>query len=523
VKLATWNVNSIRQRLPHVLDWLNANEPDVLALQEIKTEADKFPLAEIEASGYRCVLSGQKAYNGVALISRDAAADVIVDIPDFADEQRRVIAASYGDTRVINVYVPNGQSVGSDKYRYKLDWLDALHGWLEGELKKYPRLAIVGDFNIAPEDRDVHDPELWRDQVLCSGPERERLAALLKLGLVDTFRLSEQSEKSFSWWDYREMGFRRNRGLRIDLILASRALAEDCSATIIDTRPRKLEKPSDHAPVLAVFRAEGPSGMTRRLARQDGGHLHPRQRRPRPGFRAARTRPTSAVIVPLAGPGTTDLIASNTSQFPHCCPWRARSPDHLGFSGRHTPDLCVLAVAEADLDLLAEGIKGDHGAGRKCPYRKLSVGGIVVAQVRAVQRQADNAHTLYRSNPGLQLGADRRPRRRLVEGRHILHPVVFLNPPVNRRNDPGEVVIEEHHRVVVRIHELGRAATETRHRARCRTVDGRGWHLRRCRRDTPGGWYVLGQGFRSRPGAAGCRGVVPCRCRQRPARASKRQ
>jgi exodeoxyribonuclease-3 len=174
--------------------------------------------------------------------------------PDFADEQRRVIAASYGDTRVINVYVPNGQSVGSDKYRYKLDWLDALHGWLEGELKKYPRLAIVGDFNIAPEDRDVHDPELWRDQVLCSGPERERLAALLKLGLVDTFRLSEQPEKSFSWWDYREMGFRRNRGLRIDLILASRALAEDCSATIIDTRPRKLEKPSDHAPVLAVFR-----------------------------------------------------------------------------------------------------------------------------------------------------------------------------------------------------------------------------------------------------------------------------
>ncbi len=170
MKLATWNVNSIRQRLPHVLDWLNANEPDVLALQEIKTEADKFPLAEIEASGYRCVLSGQKAYNGVALISRDGAADVVVDIPDFADEQRRVIAASYGDTRVINVYVPNGQSVGSDKYRYKLDWLNALYGWLEGELKKYPRLAIVGDFNIAPEDRDVHDPELWRDQVLCSGP-----------------------------------------------------------------------------------------------------------------------------------------------------------------------------------------------------------------------------------------------------------------------------------------------------------------------------------------------------------------
>jgi len=256
MKLATWNVNSIRQRLPHVLDWLNANEPDVLALQEIKTEADKFPLAEIEASGYRCVLNGQKAWNGVALISHDSPADVIVDIPGFADEQRRVIAASYGDTRIINVYVPNGQSVGSDKYRYKLDWLDALHGWLEDELKKYERLAIVGDFNIAPEDRDVHDPELWRDQVLCSGPERERLAALLELGLVDTFRLSEQPEKSFSWWDYRQMGFRLNRGLRIDLILASRALAADCSATLIDKLPRKLEKPSDHAPVLAILHGD---------------------------------------------------------------------------------------------------------------------------------------------------------------------------------------------------------------------------------------------------------------------------
>ena len=254
MKLATWNVNSIRQRLPHVLDWLNVNEPDVLALQEIKTEADKFPLAEIEASGCHCILSGQKAYNGVALISREEPADVILDIPDFADEQRRVIAASYGDTRIINVYVPNGQSVDSDKYRYKLDWLDALHGYLDRELKKYKKLAIVGDFNIAPDDRDVHDPELWRDQVLCSGPERERLAALLGLGLVDTFRLSEQPEKSFSWWDYRQMGFRLNRGLRIDLILASKALAADCSATLIDKLPRKLEKPSDHAPVLAVFR-----------------------------------------------------------------------------------------------------------------------------------------------------------------------------------------------------------------------------------------------------------------------------
>lgn len=253
MKLATWNVNSIRQRLTHVVDWLQANEPDVLALQEIKTEAHKFPLAEVEATGYRCVLDGQKAYNGVALISRDEPRDVARGIPDFQDEQRRVLAASYGDTRVINVYVPNGQSVGSDKYRYKLDWLDALAGYVHAELARHPLLAIVGDFNIAPDDRDVHDPDLWRDQVLCSGPERERLQALLDLGLKDTFRLFEQPEKIYSWWDYREMAYRRNRGLRIDLILASTALAERCSASLVDKAPRKLDKPSDHAPVVALL------------------------------------------------------------------------------------------------------------------------------------------------------------------------------------------------------------------------------------------------------------------------------
>lgn len=253
MKLASWNVNSIRQRLSHVVDWLNTNEPDVLAVQEIKTEASTFPLADIEATGYRCVLSGQKAYNGVALISREEPADVSTGIPDFNDEQRRVIAATYGDTRVINVYVPNGQSVGSDKYRYKLDWLDALTAYVADELKRHPRLAIVGDFNIAPDDRDVHDPELWRDKVLCSGPERERLQNLLALGLKDSFRLFDQPEKSFSWWDYRMMGFRRNHGLRIDLILASDALAENCSASTIDIAPRKLDKPSDHAPVVALL------------------------------------------------------------------------------------------------------------------------------------------------------------------------------------------------------------------------------------------------------------------------------
>lgn len=253
MKLASWNVNSIRQRLTHVVDWLNTNEPDVLAVQEIKTEAATFPMAEIEATSYHCVLSGQKAYNGVALISRDEAVDVATGIPDFVDEQRRVIAATYGGTRVINVYVPNGQSVGSDKYRYKLDWLDALTAYVADELKQHPRLAIVGDFNIAPDDRDVHDPELWRDKVLCSGPERERLQNLLALGLKDSFRLFDQPEKSFSWWDYRMMGFRRNHGLRIDLILASNALAATCSASTIDTAPRKLDKPSDHAPVVALL------------------------------------------------------------------------------------------------------------------------------------------------------------------------------------------------------------------------------------------------------------------------------
>lgn len=253
MKLATWNINSIRQRLPHVLAWLEANQPDVLALQEIKTEADKFPLAEVEATGYHCVLDGQKAYNGVALISREAPADVVRGMPDFADEQRRVLAATYAGVRIINVYVPNGQSVGSDKYRYKLDWLDALAGYLRAELARYPELAVVGDFNIAPEDRDVHDPEAWRDQVLCSGPEREKLRALVDLGLVDVFRLFDQPDKAYSWWDYREMAFRRNRGLRIDLILASPALAGRCSASLIDREPRKLDKPSDHAPVVALL------------------------------------------------------------------------------------------------------------------------------------------------------------------------------------------------------------------------------------------------------------------------------
>jgi exodeoxyribonuclease-3 len=249
VLVASWNVNSLRVRLGHVQDWLASARPDVLGLQEIKLTDDKFPHAELEASGYTAVSNGQPTYNGVALLSREAPTDVSRDLPGLQDEQRRVIAATYGDTRVINLYVPNGQSVGSDKYAYKLDWLDQLAVYLADELSRYPRTVVMGDFNIAPDDRDVHDPEEWRDKVLCSGPERERLQALEALGFKDSFRLFDQPEGIFSWWDYRAAAFRRKRGLRIDLLLVSDALTEHCSASSVDIEPRKLERPSDHAPV----------------------------------------------------------------------------------------------------------------------------------------------------------------------------------------------------------------------------------------------------------------------------------
>ncbi len=251
MKIATWNVNSLRVRLPHVLEWLAAHQPDALCLQETKLEDKDFPVAEIESAGYRVVYSGQKTYNGVAVIARHQATDVQMGIPGFADEQKRVLAVSIGETRVICAYVPNGQSVGSDKYAYKLSWLAALTDWLRQELQQYPRLALLGDYNIAPEDRDVHDPAAWKDQVLCSEAERAAFAALQDLGLTDSFRLFEQAERSFSWWDYRMMGFRRNAGLRIDHILLSAPLAATCTACAIDKAPRKLERPSDHAPVIA--------------------------------------------------------------------------------------------------------------------------------------------------------------------------------------------------------------------------------------------------------------------------------
>ncbi len=251
MKIATWNVNSLNVRLPHVLAWLAEHQPDALCLQETKLEDGKFPLADIEAAGYRAIFSGQKTYNVVAILSRDSAEAPQFGIPGFADEQKRVLAATVDGVRVICIYVPNGQSVDSDKYGYKLGWLEALTAWLKEELARHPRLALLGDFNIAPDDRDVHDPKSWEGQVLCSEPERQAFRGLLDAGLKDAFRLFDQPEKIYSWWDYRMNAFRRNMGLRIDHILLSQALAEACSACRVDKGPRALERPSDHAPVVA--------------------------------------------------------------------------------------------------------------------------------------------------------------------------------------------------------------------------------------------------------------------------------
>jgi exodeoxyribonuclease-3 len=251
MKIATWNVNSLKVRLPHVLDWLAANPVDALCLQETKQQDADFPQAELEAAGYHSVFAGQKTYNGVAILSREPATDVQFGIPGFDDEQKRVIAATVGDVRVVCVYIPNGQEVGSDKYAYKLKWLAALHDWLRQELAKHPRLALLGDYNIAPEDADLYDPKGWEGKVLVSEPERDAFRALLALGLRDSFRLFEQPEKSYSWWDYRMMAFRRNMGLRIDHILISESLVASCKGCVIDKTPRKLERPSDHTPVVA--------------------------------------------------------------------------------------------------------------------------------------------------------------------------------------------------------------------------------------------------------------------------------
>jgi len=253
MRIATWNVNSLRVRLPQLLEWLASADVDVLALQETKLPDEGFPFAELRAAGYHSVFSGQKTYNGVALLARVDITDVVRDMPGLDDPQRRVLAANVGGVRIINLYVPNGQSVGSDKFLYKLGWLRALRNWLRAELAAHPMLLVLGDFNIAPEDRDVHDPKAWAGSVLVSPEEREALQATLALGLEDVFRKFEQPANSFSWWDYRAGGFRRNNGLRIDLLLASPGLAARCSACTIDINPRRSERASDHTPVIGTF------------------------------------------------------------------------------------------------------------------------------------------------------------------------------------------------------------------------------------------------------------------------------
>ena len=255
MKVATWNVNSLNVRLPHVLEWLDSAKPDVLVLQEIKQVTEAFPTEAFSEVGYFGVANGQKTYNGVANLSRGEPADHVTDFPGFEDPQRRILASTIGDVRVVNLYVPNGSSVGSDKYEYKLGWLDALRRFLDDELRAHDKLVVLGDFNIAPDDRDVYDPEKWGDDILCSPKERAALQSLLDLGLSDVFRQFEQPEATFSWWDYRAAGFRRNAGLRIDLILASEALADVCDASYVDREPRTWERPSDHTPVIAEFSA----------------------------------------------------------------------------------------------------------------------------------------------------------------------------------------------------------------------------------------------------------------------------
>jgi exodeoxyribonuclease-3 len=255
LKLATWNVNSLSVRLPQLLAWLAAHPVDAIVLQETKLTDDKFPHAEIAAAGYRASWFGQKTYNGVALLSRDEALEPVRNIPGFDDEQARVIAGTVNGLRVIGAYFPNGQAPDSEKFVYKMRWLDALRAWVARELAAHPQLVLMGDFNIAPEDRDVYDPVAWAGQIHCTPQEREHFRQLVALGLHDAFRLFEQPPKSWSWWDYRNLAFRKNQGLRIDHILVSEALRPRVAACIIDKLPRKNERPSDHAPVVVELSA----------------------------------------------------------------------------------------------------------------------------------------------------------------------------------------------------------------------------------------------------------------------------
>ena len=251
MKIASWNVNSLNVRLPHLEEWLKLRAPDVVALQETKLEDSRFPDSVLAGLGYRSVFAGQKTYNGVAILSRQPASDVQIGIPGFNDEQKRAIAATVDGVRIVDLYVVNGQDVGTEKYDYKLRWLEAVHGWLGEEMQRYPQMVVLGDFNIAPDDRDVHDPAIWNDNsILTSTAERAALRRLQQLGLHDSFRLHNDEGGQFSWWDYRAAGFRRNLGLRIDLLLVSDALKGRCASSSIDREPRTWDRPSDHAPVL---------------------------------------------------------------------------------------------------------------------------------------------------------------------------------------------------------------------------------------------------------------------------------
>lgn len=253
LKVATWNVNSLRVRLPQLRDWLAVEQPDLLGLQETKVTDVDFPRADIESLGYAAAFAGQKSYNGVAILSRQPATEILVDIPGFTTSERRVLAATFGKIRMINLYVPNGSELGSDKYDFKLRWFNALGGWLQNEVAAHEHVVVTGDFNIAPTERDVHDPEIWKNTVLFNEAVCALFQSLIDVGFCDTFRLHSQESGHYTWWDYRMAAFRRNFGLRIDHILASPALFKTCTACRIDKAPRKWERPSDHAPVVAEF------------------------------------------------------------------------------------------------------------------------------------------------------------------------------------------------------------------------------------------------------------------------------
>ncbi len=257
MKIASWNVNSLNVRLPQLLQWLKETSPDIVALQETKVTDDKFPRMEIEAAGYHAAFTGEKGYNGVALLSRKPFTEIVTDLPGLADPQRRFLAATTDGIRLLNLYTVNGQAVGSEQYRWKLLWLEKVHDWLKGELKHHKKVVVLGDFNITPDDRDVYNPGILRESILCSSAERAALQQIFDLGLKDTFRLFTQEPGQFSWWDYQQRAFQGNRGLRIDLILASATLASNCTKAYIDISPRKWERPSDHAPVVAEFQDSG--------------------------------------------------------------------------------------------------------------------------------------------------------------------------------------------------------------------------------------------------------------------------